>query len=117
MSRLAAESCIFAPIATLPEVASDPQVAAAGAIATISDPRYPDFRVVNAPFGVRNADMRPRGPAAEVGAHTKEVLREAGFDDAEVELMHADGTVGFRKAANAYGAYVDLHPELFGEGE
>jgi crotonobetainyl-CoA:carnitine CoA-transferase CaiB-like acyl-CoA transferase len=43
---------------------------------------------------LRGADIGPRGPAPELGQHTREVLRELGLSEAEVDAAVADGVVG-----------------------
>ena len=42
---------------------------------------------------LRGADIGPRGPAPELGQHTREVLRGLGLSDAEVDAAVADGLV------------------------
>ena len=38
-----------------------------------------DFKVVNAPFALHGADVAPRGPAPEAGAHTREARASQRF--------------------------------------
>ena len=106
-----AEGCIFAPIATIGEVAADPQVAASGAIGTIvgGTPAGGNFKVVNAPFGLHGADMQPRGPAAECGEHTGEILEQLGLNDAQIAELRRTGAVGYQHSNNSYGTYVKMH--------
>ena len=104
---------IFAPIATIGEVAADPQVAAAGAIGTIhgGTPAGGDFKVVNAPFSVHGADVRPRGPAPDCGEHTGEILEQLGLTPAQVAELRRTGAVGYQQGQNNYGKYVEMHAE------
>lgn len=81
----AQHDCCLEPVLALSELASDPQHAARGVLFTQDGQGY--FRTPLAPPG------RAVRPAPEAGAHTEEVLREAGFDDAEREALRASGAV------------------------
>lgn len=50
-------------------------------IATASGDHY---QVLAAPFTIRGADVRPRGPVPAVGEHTNEVLEAYGFGAEEI---------------------------------
>jgi crotonobetainyl-CoA:carnitine CoA-transferase CaiB-like acyl-CoA transferase len=80
------------PIQDIAQVAGDPQVMASG-ILTEAYPELPGYRDVAIPLRVDGA--RPRGdrPPPHAGADTVEILRELGFDEAEVAAMLEDGTV------------------------
>lgn len=74
----AAAGLTFAPVATLPEYIASEQARAAGAVATLSHPTFPEgLRIPNTPFGMPGADVEPRGHAPEPGEHTHEILSEA----------------------------------------
>jgi crotonobetainyl-CoA:carnitine CoA-transferase CaiB-like acyl-CoA transferase len=79
---LRAAGCKFAPVATLAEAATDPQVEASGAILTVPHPDGPaqaPMRMVAAPFRIDNAGAVPARAAPELGEHTVDVLTEVGF--------------------------------------
>jgi crotonobetainyl-CoA:carnitine CoA-transferase CaiB-like acyl-CoA transferase len=84
----------WGPAATVSEVASDAHLEAVGAFPTVEHPVAGAFRTVAAPMKLRGADIGPRGPAPELGQHTREVLLELGLSDAEVDAAVADGVVG-----------------------
>jgi crotonobetainyl-CoA:carnitine CoA-transferase CaiB-like acyl-CoA transferase len=52
------------------------------------------FRTIGAPLSISGADVRPRGPAPEIGEHTTAVLTELGLDEAELARLAEDGIVG-----------------------
>ncbi len=85
---------IWGPVLTLDEVANDPQAEAIGMFPEIEHPKRGAYRSVRAPMRFDNADVRPRGPAPEVGQHTREVLRGAGLSDDEIEALQARGAIG-----------------------
>lgn len=84
---------IWAPAATLAELASDPQAEAIGLFPSITHPDG-SFRTVAVPFNIQGADVGPRGPAPDVGQHTMHILSEAGLSADEVAALGAAGVVG-----------------------
>jgi len=84
----------WGPAATVSEVAADPHLDAVGAFPELEHPVVGTFRTVAVPMRVRGADLAPRGPAPELGQHTREVLLELGMSAAEVDTAVADGVVG-----------------------
>ena len=83
----------WGPAATVSEVAADPHLNAVGAFPEVQHPEAGTFRTVAAPMSLRGVDLSPRGPAPDVGQHTREVLGELGMSGAEVDALVADGAV------------------------
>ena len=90
---LDANGLIWAPMAELPEVVSDPQLKEMGAFETIEH-ALGSFQTVATPFKIRDADVRVRGAAPDAGAHTEEVLAELGVDEERLARWAADGVFG-----------------------
>jgi crotonobetainyl-CoA:carnitine CoA-transferase CaiB-like acyl-CoA transferase len=84
----------WGPAATVSEVAADPHLHAVGAFPTVEHPVVGTFRTVAVPMKLRGATSARAGPAPELGQHTREVLRELGLSEAEVDAAVADGVVG-----------------------
>jgi crotonobetainyl-CoA:carnitine CoA-transferase CaiB-like acyl-CoA transferase len=84
---------IWGPVLTLDEVATDPQAEAIGMFPEIEHPERGAYRTVRAPMRFGSADVKPRGPAPEVGQHTREVLEGAGFRPEEIEALLTEGAV------------------------
>jgi crotonobetainyl-CoA:carnitine CoA-transferase CaiB-like acyl-CoA transferase len=84
---------IWGPGSTIADFASDPQAEAIGLFPTID---HPDgaFRTIAAPVSIADADVRPRGPAPEIGQHTAEVLGELGIDAEQLAGLAGDGIIG-----------------------
>ena len=91
--RFDAEALTWAPVAELPEVIADPQLAEMEAWATVKG-RQGSFETLNTPFSIAGAAIGPRGPAPSTGEHTEQVLREAGFTDEEIANLAASGALG-----------------------
>ncbi|MDY7105055.1 MAG: CoA transferase [Actinomycetota bacterium] len=92
-TRLDEHGVTWGPVATLPEVVDDPQVRALGAFAEIDDPVVGPHETVATPFRIDGADVAPGGPAPVAGAHTAEVLADAGFGPDELEELRTRGIV------------------------
>jgi crotonobetainyl-CoA:carnitine CoA-transferase CaiB-like acyl-CoA transferase len=84
----------------LSEVLDDPQVAARGAIGEYDAPHAGTYRAVRAPWRLASAGRGPDRPAPQLGSSTREVLREAGVGDEEIERVLSDGVIacGAREA-------------------
>lgn len=84
---------IWGPVLTLDEVAVDPQAEAIDMFPEIRHPQRGPYRSVRVPMRFHDADVAPRGPAPEVGEHTRQVLSEAGFSAGEIDALLAERAV------------------------
>ncbi len=87
-ARLEASNACFAPVLSLEEAASHPHAAARGAYVEVEGVVQP----APAPRFDRSATGKPT-PAPEVGQHTDEVLRDAGFDDQALARLRQAGVI------------------------
>jgi crotonobetainyl-CoA:carnitine CoA-transferase CaiB-like acyl-CoA transferase len=93
VARLRAADVPVAPVRQLDEVADDPQVVACGTVRAfehdvlgkIHQPRPAPY------FG--GATIAPTPSAPPLGQHTDEVLRDAGWSDADIADLRAEGIV------------------------
>ena len=93
--RLDAQSLAWAPVQTLGEVAEDPQTHAAGAIVQTPSAAGDGstYAAPGSPVRFPGADDGPKGPSPAIGEHTKSVMAELGYSDADIEKALADGVV------------------------
>ena len=49
---------------------------------------------VNSPIWIRGQDKAKPRPAPTVGEHSDEVLRDAGYSDAEIRSLRTEGVIG-----------------------
>ncbi len=80
------------PYRSVREVLADPQLAHREALAEVQDAGG-SFRVVNPPYRMSAATAQVGGFAAALGEHTREVLRQAGYSDTQIDAFAASGVV------------------------
>jgi crotonobetainyl-CoA:carnitine CoA-transferase CaiB-like acyl-CoA transferase len=68
---------------TVAEALRDPQLVHRRALSEVEDAGG-TFRVLNVPFRMSGADVRPAGRMATLGEHTRALLREAGLSDEQL---------------------------------
>ena len=84
---------IWGPVLGLHEVVDDPQANAIGLFPELQHPELGTYRTVNAPMRFKTAEVRPRGPAPKAGEHTRQILREAGLSQPELQALFDKGII------------------------
>jgi len=88
---LDAAGLTFGVVGTVAEIVSDPQAMAAGFLRPLGET---GMLTIDSPFTVSGADKVPVVEAPGFGEHAREILREAGYDEGEIEALRANGVVG-----------------------
>jgi len=82
---LDAARLIWAPVKRIEEVAQDPSAREHGYFHRIEHPEIGSFETVSPPVRIEGHDLKRAAAAAPLGAHTREVLAEAGLSETEIE--------------------------------
>jgi len=75
----------------LDDVVADPQLRAAEAVVEINHPTRRSIETINSPVFMEGVEKRKPTVAPEVGAHTREVLREIGYSKEAIEKLIRSG--------------------------
>ena len=99
---LRAGDILCSRVATYEDVARHPQLRSNGMLAEVEHPEHGTIRMPGFPVDSAQANARPHRAAPSCGQDTRQVLRESGFDDAEIEEL--------LRAKAVHSAAFDLAP-------
>lgn len=86
----AGKDLIWAPVRTVGEAVHDPQAHLNGVFPTVDHPTLGSFKTISAPVKLSGYKMPANRPGPALGAHSREVLAEAGLSDEEIERALAN---------------------------
>ena len=75
------------------EAVNDPGALANGFLVDLDHPTLGTYRTTAAPIEMDRTPVRTDTPSPGLGAHTDEIMRELGFDDATIAALHAAGVI------------------------
>jgi formyl-CoA transferase len=81
---------IFGIVADMDEIARDEQILASGALVPYTDG---SAFTVTSPLWIADQEKLPPRPAPKVGQHSEEILREAGYPEAEIRALRGNGVI------------------------
>ena len=93
LERLDAAGVVAGPIYDMAQVYADAQTQAREMLVTLPDPELGELRNIGIPvkLSATPGSIRRRAPA--LGEHTRQILHEHGYTDAEVDTLAAAGTI------------------------
>ncbi|HVN36239.1 MAG TPA: CoA transferase [Casimicrobiaceae bacterium] len=87
------------PVHTVDDALAHPQTLARGMVVDLVHPQAGGTKALGCPIHFSKTHTRITRAAPLLGEHTREVLREAGYEDAEIDAFAAAGDVECRPAA------------------
>lgn len=93
LSILMAHDVPVAPVLQREEIFDHEQFRANGMFVDVDDPWAGPTTMLAAPVRLSAAEPPTYRPAPQLGQHTREILREAGFGDAEIEQLRRQGVI------------------------
>jgi formyl-CoA transferase len=90
---LSANGFTYGAVATMDDVLGDRQMRDSGALRAMPDPRAGATHIVDSPIWMDGVAKTTPVLAPDLGQHTVEVLRDAGYDDGEIDRLKAIGAI------------------------
>jgi crotonobetainyl-CoA:carnitine CoA-transferase CaiB-like acyl-CoA transferase len=91
LARLDAAGVPAGPVHSLGEALTHPQTLARGMVVDLVHPEAGPTKAIGCPVHFSETPARVTRPAPLLGEHTREVLREAGYADVEIDALVAAG--------------------------
>ena len=91
--RLTRAGVPAAPVADVADILASPQTEALGIVQSLPHPAIPDLRLAALPLSLDGERVEHRSPPPLLGEHTAEVLREAGYEQPEIDELAAASVV------------------------
>jgi len=93
LERLERAGVPAGPVLSINEMLEDPQVNAREMVVEVEHARLGSVKTLGAPVKLSATPARVARAAPVLGQHTREILKEYGYDDAAIERFAAEGAV------------------------
>ena len=93
LARLDAAGVPAGPVHSVGEALSHPQTLARGMVVDLEHPEAGPTKALGCPVHLSATPARVDRPAPRLGEHTRDILRECGYADAEIDTLATAGVV------------------------
>lgn len=94
VETLRREDVCVAPVYSIEELVSDPQLAARGIICEMPHPELGSVRQVGSMIRLSDSPAEVKNWCMRFGQHTNDIMRELGHDRAEIQTLRRKGAIG-----------------------
>ena len=93
VERLVGAGVPAGPVANYAQAVDDPQTLAREMIVTADHPLAGTIKMIGTPFKMSGTPTSVRRPPPTLGQHNEEVLRELGYDEAEIDELRRESVI------------------------
>ena len=93
LARLEAAGVPAGPVLSIGEMLNDPQVLARDMVVEVEHSRLGKMKTLGPPVKFSSTPGRVQRGAPQLGQHTREVLKEYGYSEAEIDKLAGNGYV------------------------
>ena len=93
LARLEAAGVPAGPVLSIGEMLKDPQVLARDMVVEVEHNRLEPMKTLGPPVKFSATPGRVRHGAPQLGQHTREVLKEYGYSEAQIDKLAGNGDV------------------------
>ncbi len=90
---LSARSIPCSRVRSIADLAADDQFRALSMLHEVAHPRIPDLQLMGLPVEIDGSRGKQRMPPPDLGQHTREVLRDIGYEEGDITQLYAHGVV------------------------